>query len=177
MIRQLLSVAVSVVCVVACSQSPGAIVPVQFEAPPTGTPDVPNPFPVPTPTPTPTPPPGDTLKGGVVATFKVEGIDGDVERFQVWVTNPQTINDLLDMEQGVGAGRFPGGAIHEGAGKANHNAPYSWHLDPDDIHLADVAFEVCDGRPSFVEDNLDVYLSLGRYCPWAAKLESVVDHR
>ena len=33
------------------------------------------------------------LRGGVLATFEVEG-----ERFRVWTTNPQTIHDLRDLQ-------------------------------------------------------------------------------
>ncbi len=131
--------------------------------------------------PPPAPSPVDDLAGGVVAKFKTEGIGPDqkpfTEAFSVWVTNPQTINDLFDMQAGIGANRHVNGRILEGPGQGEHNAPYSWHLDPDDVHLADLSIEVCDGRPSFVEDNLDAYLAIERYCPWGARLDSIQDFR
>lgn len=37
--------------------------------------------------------------------------------------------------------------------------------------------EVCSGLPSFVEENLSDWLSLGHYCPWSAVLVMLEDFR
>jgi hypothetical protein len=111
------------------------------------------------------------LRGGVLATFEVEG-----ERFRVWTTNPQTIHDLRDLQQGTSTANIPNGRILRGPGRARHNAPYHWHLDPQDIDMAEVAIELCDGLPSYVEENVDEFVErVGRYCPWTAKLVKLQD--
>jgi hypothetical protein len=108
----------------------------------------------------------DALKGGVLATFEASG-----ERFRVWVVNPQTIWDLYQLKRGESTANIPNGRILRGPGRSRHNAPYSWHLDPQDISMADVTVEVCDARPSYVEENVAEFVdNVGRYCPWNARL-------
>ncbi|MEJ2212196.1 MAG: hypothetical protein P8129_24670, partial [Anaerolineae bacterium] len=118
-------------------------------------------------------PPGDgELSGGVLATFDVNG-----EEFRVWVTNPGTIQQLLDLASGEGGANIPNGRIQRGPGLADHNLPWSWHLDPQDIEMAEMTAEVCDGTPSYVEEHLDEFVdTVGRYCPWSARLVSVDVH-
>jgi hypothetical protein len=113
----------------------------------------------------------DALRGGVLATFEVKG-----ERFRVWTTNPQTIHDLHELRRSTSTANIPNGRILRGPGRARHNAPYHWHLDPQDITMAEVAIEVCDGLPSYVEENVDEFVErVGRYCPWAAQLVELRD--
>jgi len=51
-------------------------------------------------------------------------------------------------------------------GRADHNATYHWHLDPQDVSMAEVAIELCDALPSYVEENVDEFVErVGRYCP------------
>lgn len=112
-------------------------------------------------------------RGGVLATFDVSG-----ERFAVFVTNPTTISQLFALRQGSGAANIPNGRVRRGPGIGNHNAPFDWHLDPEDIHMAEVAIEVCDGRPSHVQQNLGEFIDgIGRYCPWNARLVNLRDFR
>lgn len=118
-------------------------------------------------------PPSSDLKGGLLATFAV-----GTEQFKVWVTNPTTIDRLFALRAGGGGGSIPNGKIRRGSGRGAHNAPFSWHLDPDDTDIVDVAIELCDGRPSYVEQNVDEYVdTINRYCPWGARLTAVVDYR
>jgi hypothetical protein len=50
--------------------------------------------------------------------------------------------------------------------KADHNLPWSWHLDPEEIEMAEMTTEVCNGTPSYVEEHLDEFIeTVGRYCP------------
>jgi hypothetical protein len=43
--------------------------------------------------------------------------------------------------------------------------------------MAEVAIEVCDGLPSYVEENVDEFVDrVGRYCPWAAQLVELRDY-
>ena len=111
-------------------------------------------------------------RSGVLATFDVLG-----DRFRVWVTNPQTIQQILDLRDGKSQANIPSGRIHEGPGRGEHNAPWRWHLDPEDIEMAEAAIEVCDGLPSYVNEHLDDFIALGRYCPWQAALVDVRDAR
>jgi hypothetical protein len=165
------------------SCSPGfdgvLISPAPNPPPPTDPPPAPSPPPPSLPPPTPSP--GDPFAGGVIATFRIQGtgpggtpVD---ETFRVWVTNSQTISDLFDIQAGVSPTRFPNGRFRSGPGWGDHNLPWSWHLDPEDTQMAEVSMEVCDGRPSVVEQSISDYLKVGRYCPWSARLTSIEDHR
>jgi hypothetical protein len=124
--------------------------------------------------PTPTaPPPTPALPGGVLATFEAVG-----ETFHVWVTNPDTIAQLLALQAGESTASIPNGRILAGPGLGEHNAPWSWHLDPEDIDMADFSIELCDGAPSYVEENLSEYTDvIQRYCPWGAELKALDDRR
>lgn len=119
------------------------------------------------------PSPPNEMRGGVLATFTV-----GPEQFKVWITNPAAIERVLALRAGGGGGSIPNGRIHRGSGRAGHNAPFSWHLDADDIQVVDVAIELCDGRPSYVEQHVAEYVdTINRYCPWGAKVTAVADYR
>lgn len=113
------------------------------------------------------------LKGGVVATFDVQGM-----KFRVLVTNPETIGQLVGLKNGTSTANIPNGKILEGPGAGLHNLPWSWHLDPQDIQMADMTIELCDGTPQYVEDHLQEWLgTVKRYCTWGAKLVDLADYR
>lgn len=115
----------------------------------------------------------NALDGGVLATFDVVG-----EEFKVWVTNSDTIEQILALESGESLANIPSGRILRGAGEDDHNAPWTWHLDPEDIEMAEMTIEVCDAVPSYVEANVDEFVDVvQRYCPWSAALVSVEDFR
>ena len=121
---------------------------------------------------TPTAPSPD-LRGGVVATFAVGS-----EQFKVFVTNAQAISQLIALQQGTGLANIPNARIHRGTGAGNHNAPYSWHLDPSDIEITALTIELCDGALSYVEANVGDYVdTVKRYCPWGARLIGLADYR
>jgi hypothetical protein len=116
---------------------------------------------------------GRDLAGGVVATFAVGS-----DQFKVWITNPAAVARVEALRRGEGGGSIPNGRIARGAGRAAHNAPYSWHLDPEDIQIVDATIELCDGSPNYVQANVAEYVDrIGRYCPWGAKLMAVQDYR
>lgn len=113
------------------------------------------------------------LEGGVVATFRV--ID---ETFRVWTDDPDAIVQLEALRSGESQANIPLAPVREGPGRADHNEPWSWHLHPDSLTMAEVTTEVCDGRPSAVEEDLDYWIeTVGRYCPWGAELVKLEDHR
>ena len=116
--------------------------------------------------------PEQDLEGGVLATFRVSGED-----FRVWVTNETTIQQILALSDGQSAANIPNGKLIEGAGPGGYNQPWTWHLDPEDIEMAESTIELCDGRPSLVDELLEEYLTGGRFCPWGAELIGVDDRR
>lgn len=100
-------------------------------------------------------------------TIEVAG-DGFSEKFVVEVTTEGQIQQLearmASGEMGVIAGDLL-------PGNGGFNGPWSWHMDPTTVHAYDAATEVCDGRPSMVEADLDYWLhTLGNYCPWGARV-------
>lgn len=113
------------------------------------------------------------LAGGVLATFQVQD-----EQFKVWTADPEAIEDLQALEAGRSRANIPNGRLRRGPGRGDHNAPWSWHLDPEDVAMAEVTVEVCDGLPSFVEEERDRWIEeVGRYCPWSAELVELRDFR
>jgi hypothetical protein len=113
------------------------------------------------------------LRGGVVATFDVHG-----ELFRVWVTNSEAIDQLFALQQGRSTASIPIGRLLRGPGRAAHNAPWRWHFDPEQFALADFTIELCDARPSYVQENLNYFVKTVRtYCPWEAILVDLRDLR
>jgi hypothetical protein len=111
------------------------------------------------------------LSGGILATFDVQG-----EQYSIFVTNQDTIEDILALQRGDSQASILSGKII--AQPAAYNAPWSWHIDPEDIHMAEFTIELCDGLPSHVENDLDYWANtVGRFCPWSAQLVSVQDYR
>jgi hypothetical protein len=91
-------------------------------------------------------------------------VDVSGERFVVRLTDPETIQLAEENRQGRNQ-RFPLGPLR--AGNGGFNAPWSWHLDPAATRFVEFAIEVCDGRPSYVEQNQPDYPT---YCPWGARV-------
>jgi hypothetical protein len=91
-------------------------------------------------------------------------IDVSGERFVLRTTHPPTIQAAEENLRG-GNSRFPLGPLRSGNG--GFNAPWSWHFDPEATRFVEVAIELCDGRPSYVEAHLPEYPT---YCPWGARV-------
>lgn len=101
--------------------------------------------------------------GGVLFTIDVLG-----EQFQVLVLDEARIRSL-EGRLANGTTGVIGGHLLPGDG--GFNTPWSWHLDPATVYVADTAIELCDGRPSMVEENLGYWLgTVKQYCPWGAKV-------
>jgi hypothetical protein len=73
---------------------------------------------------------------------------------------------------GTGDGAIPNGLLVPGDGGVNK--PWSWHIDPASLSWADMTTEVCDGRPTQIEDGTFTY---ERFCPWSAKLIRIEEVR
>lgn len=98
---------------------------------------------------------------GALATIQV-----GTERYQVWLRTPAQIQAARAAQAG-GPARIPNGRIVAGT---EYNPGWSWHLE--DVAFAEVAIEVCDGRPSDVE-KLGTKFGAGRFCPWTAIVVSI----
>ena len=106
--------------------------------------------------------PGHDADRGV---FEVE-VSG--ETFVVEVVGADRVSQLVGRlnsgARGVINGRL-------GAGDAGLNTGWSWHMDPETVEAPDLSIELCDGRPSMVEADLDYWLgTVGQFCPWGAKV-------
>jgi hypothetical protein len=56
-------------------------------------------------------------------------------------------------------------------GDAGENLGWHWHHKPGEWNLAEVSVESCDGRPGFVEGDLDYWVDqVGRFCPWGSRV-------
>ena len=112
------------------------------------------------------------LRGGALATFDVVG-----ERFRAWVRSPAAIWELHRLRAGRSRASIPAGRVLRGAGAAGHNAPFSWHLGPEDTTMAEAAIEVCDAVPSYVERHRNEFVEVvGGFCPWGARLVELRDY-
>jgi hypothetical protein len=109
--------------------------------------------------------PSEQLPNGQFFTVQVIS-----DQFIIFVTDPQTIRLATENFQGSNH-LFPIGHIARGNG--GFNQPWDWHLIPETVRMTEAAIEVCDGRPSYVESNLDSYLNAGSYCPWSGKIVKI----
>ena len=99
----------------------------------------------------------------VTYTISVEG-----EQFRIRVQDAQAIARLDERMSSNTTGVILGRVA---TGNGGFNAPWSWHLEPGSIEVPDVTIELCDGLPSYVEENLDDWLDqVGNYCPWGARV-------
>jgi hypothetical protein len=99
------------------------------------------------------------------AVFEMRVVD---ETFWIGVNDPIQIDSFAARLASGAEGNLNGELV---AGSGGVNAPWSWHLDPETVQVADFTMEVCDGRPSMVEEDLDYWLeTVERYCPWGARV-------
>jgi hypothetical protein len=116
-------------------------------------------------------PTGPGLEGGVLATFRVQA-----ERYSIFITDPQTIEQVIALWNGQSTANIPSGRVREG--RVAYNRPWSWHIDSEDITMAEATIELCDGVPSYVEAHLDEWIeTVGYFCPWSAELIALKDYR
>ena len=111
------------------------------------------------------------LKGGVLATF---ANDPHNEQWSILITNEETIKELYAYQNHESAAYIPNGLVVKGA--VSYNKPWSWHIDSENVHMAESTIEINDGWPGWVESELENWA--GRYFgPWYARLVSVKDYR
>lgn len=100
-----------------------------------------------------------------VVTFAV----GD-ERFSVLLISSDLIANARGLLAGEALKSIPVGLLVRG-GDGGVNKGHDWYLDPASLQFADVTTEVCDGRPSDVDDASN--WSADEYCPWSARVTAV----
>lgn len=98
--------------------------------------------------------------------FRVQVVN---EQFTMFVTDPETIRAATENLQGKNH-RFPTGRIAFGNGGWNQS--WNWHYIPESVRMVEIAVEVCDGLPSYVNTHLNDYFATG-YCPWSGKIIQV----
>jgi hypothetical protein len=106
-----------------------------------------------------------TVSNVDIATFTVQVAS---EQFAVRAVDQTTREQLTARLQSGSAGVIIGRVA---AGDGGFNAPWSWHLVPSSVAVADAAIELCDGTPSYIEAHRDEWMrSVQNYCPWGAKV-------
>jgi hypothetical protein len=99
-------------------------------------------------------------------SFILQTANGD--NFKVYATDPEAIQLLTDSYYGLNNMFVMGRLV---IGNGGFNSPWSWHLDPDHVTMAEFAIELCDGTPSEVEHNLPYWLfQVETFCPWSSKV-------
>ena len=99
------------------------------------------------------------------AVFEIE-VSGEVFRAAVMDTAEIRLLEarLQSQQRGVVSGELL-------PGDGGFNSGWGWHLDPQSVHVADLAIELCDGRPSMVQENLSYWIgTVHQYCPWGARV-------
>ena len=107
-----------------------------------------------------------------VVTFAFEGSPQDTLR--VLVNSSAAIAQAVNYIANRQGAKFPIGPIFRGAGV---DARYPFHYDPDSVQLAEIATEVCDGRPMRTVAELNAFFqgatgdanaTRAIWCPWGA---------
>ncbi|MDQ4102053.1 MAG: hypothetical protein M3115_07715 [Thermoproteota archaeon] len=103
-------------------------------------------------------------------SFILQTSNGD--KFKVYATDPEAIQLQTDNYYGLNNMFVMGRLV---IGNGGFNSPWSWHLDPDDVTMAEFAIELCDGTPSEVERNLPYWtFQVETFCPWSSKVIDMV---
>jgi hypothetical protein len=105
--------------------------------------------------------------GGTFAV-RVEG-----ETFYVRIDNALLATKARRMMVGAEDDQIITASLARGDG--GFNTGYGWHMIPSTVTFADMTTEVCDGRPSDVQSDIDYWVdTVKRYCPWGGHIVSEV---
>ena len=104
---------------------------------------------------------------GDMATFTVQ-VSG--EQFKVKVEGQAAIAAMQARLDAGSTGVISGKLVR---GSGGFNTGWGWHLEPSTVTAPDLAIELCDGRPSMVQADLDYWMdSVKQFCPWGARVVS-----
>lgn len=91
------------------------------------------------------------------------------ESFVLQVSDPAVAAVADELATGRRDPLIPMGDLARGDG--GFNAGYRWHLVPRSVRFVELAMELCDAAPSWVESNVDEWVEDIRvYCPWQARV-------
>ncbi len=95
------------------------------------------------------------------------------ETFVFMLTDPQKIQHARNIASGEETDRVHVmGRIRKVP--VPYNVPWQFHLDPDTIDFFNMAIEVCDAHPRYVEDHVDeacgAFLPGCIWCPWGSRI-------
>ena len=106
---------------------------------------------------------GCTPESHPVATFQV--VD---EQYKIELATPELVAHAEALLAGEDVAAIPlGTVVRDDPGV---NVPWSWHIDPATLQFAELTIEVCDGLPSYVEDET---VTSPDFCPWSAEIVSI----
>lgn len=95
------------------------------------------------------------------------------EQYRVRIDNALLATKARRMMSGAERQQIVTGEVARGDG--GFNVGYAWHIKPSTIAFADVTMEVCDGRPSDVESDVDYWVDTVKvFCPWGGAFVSEV---
>ena len=106
---------------------------------------------------------GCVWSGNPVATFQV--VD---ETYRIELATPELVEHAEALLAGEPVAAIPLGRVVRG--ETSVNTGWSWHIDPATLEFADMTIEVCDGLPSFVEEEI---VTSPDYCPWSAQIIAI----
>ncbi|MCC7123823.1 MAG: hypothetical protein IT178_03185 [Acidobacteria bacterium] len=86
------------------------------------------------------------------------------ETFRALLTTREQVRAAEAARDG-GRASIPVGRL--GAGNGGVNTGWTWHVD--DVTFVEVAIELCDAVPSYVE-SVGPSFGNGQYCPWSARV-------
>ena len=106
--------------------------------------------------------------GGAFVDFEIAG-----DTLRVWIENAAFVGEaerLLDAHEM----RVP--VFNTLVDGQDCDPQWSWHPDPSDVDFADFTIELCDGTPSYIEENkAEWFDTVGSYCPWSARVTAVTE--
>ena len=115
---------------------------------------------------------GNDTSSTAVFVFRMHGLPAS-EAFRVITSSPELIAQARAQLALTVSERhlFASGPIR--AGDGGHNTGWSWHFT--DVTLVEASIELCDGRPSMVEADLNYWLNtVQSFCPWGSYVHAQV---
>lgn len=100
---------------------------------------------------------------GTEAPVAVVDVSGEV--YRIALTTPDALAGARAILAGTSAATIPNALVRYG--DPGLNAPWSWSIDPATLEWAEMTTEVCDGRPTQLQDGV---ITFERFCPWTARL-------
>jgi len=91
--------------------------------------------------------------------------------FIVATANSIVIDSVLsDLSRPITLRKMIAGAIDTGDGGYNHNAShvFLWHFIEDKWQLTDLAIEICDACPTYVDACVSCFIEIRSFCPWSS---------